>query len=41
MDALVPLFMFGLALFGMVAAAAGHESRDGFEHRDSDPYRRY
>lgn len=34
MDVLIPLALSALALFGIVAAIAGYESRDGFEHRD-------
>ena len=34
MDALLPLLMIGLALFGTVAAIGGYESRDGYEHRN-------
>ena len=31
MDALVPLVLTALAVFGIVAAIAGVESRDGFD----------
>ena len=34
MDAFIFLAMVALALFGAIAASAGHESRDGFELRD-------
>ena len=34
MDAMVPLVLSALAVFGIVAAIAGVESRDGFD-RDS------
>ena len=34
MDAMVPLVLSALAVFGIVAALAGVESRDGFD-RDS------
>jgi hypothetical protein len=34
MDAIVPLVLSALAVFGIVAAIAGVESRDGFD-RDS------
>ena len=34
MDALALIVMYALAIFGIVAAIAGYESRDGFEHRD-------
>jgi hypothetical protein len=31
MDVLIPLLIIGLSVFGAVAWAALHESRDGFE----------
>ncbi len=34
MDIVIPVATFLIALFGIVAAAAGHESRDGFEIRE-------
>jgi hypothetical protein len=34
MDILIPLLVMGLALFGTIASAAGHESREGFERQD-------
>ena len=34
MDVLIPLLVVGLALFGTLATAAGHESREGFERQD-------
>ena len=34
MDALIPALIFGLALFGAIAAIAGYESRDGFQLGD-------
>lgn len=44
MDAIVPLVLAALAVFGIVAAIAGVESRDGFDRdrldadAQSDPF---
>jgi hypothetical protein len=37
MDVLIPVATFLVALFGAVAIAAGHESRDGFATHESQP----
>ena len=34
MDVLIPLLVVNLVLFGMIAAAAGLESREGFERQN-------